>query len=101
MRRAPRMRASWPCPRLGPWRQCIQDRARAANADAGASGSREHEGVIMSDSAKLDFVRLGDPAARVDGPAKVTGAARYGSDPDLASPVFAFLAVSPIARGHV
>jgi xanthine dehydrogenase YagR molybdenum-binding subunit len=55
----------------------------------------------MSDSAKLDFVRLGGPAARVDGPAKVTGAARYGSDPDLASPVFAFLAVSPIARGHV
>jgi xanthine dehydrogenase YagR molybdenum-binding subunit len=55
--------------------------------------------MTMSDT--VEVVRLGDPAARVDGQTKVTGAARYGSDPEVARPVFAFLAVSPIGRGHV
>lgn len=55
----------------------------------------------MSDTQTAGPVRLGDPAERVDGRAKVTGAARYGSDPEVARPVFAFLAVSPIARGSI
>ena len=54
----------------------------------------------MTDTAEAN-VRLGDPLNRIDAQAKVTGAARYGSDPDIARPVFAFLAVSSIARGHI
>ena len=55
----------------------------------------------MTRTAEPAVVRLGDPANRVDAQAKVTGAARYGSDPEVARPVFAFLAVSPIARGQI
>jgi xanthine dehydrogenase YagR molybdenum-binding subunit len=45
---------------------------------------------------------IGAPTTRIDGRAKVTGAARYGSDfLGGADPAFAFLATSPIARGRI
>ena len=44
-------------------------------------------------------ITVGTP--RIDGRLKVTGEARYASDTPLANPVYAFLAVSAIARGRI
>ena len=51
----------------------------------------------MADDSPL----FGKPAVRIDGVAKVTGAARYASDEPVAHPAFAYLVTSAIARGHV
>ena len=52
----------------------------------------------MPDDASQLF---GRPTPRIDGVAKVTGAARYASDEPLANPAFAYLVTSAIARGRV
>ena len=44
---------------------------------------------------------FGRPTPRIDGVAKVTGAARYASDEPVANPPYAFLVTSAIARGRV
>src|ERR1700756_4746305 len=44
---------------------------------------------------------IGNAVARIDARAKVTGEARYGSDMSLASPAYACLATSTIARGCI
>jgi xanthine dehydrogenase YagR molybdenum-binding subunit len=49
------------------------------------------------DTAQL----FGKPTPRIDGVAKVTGAARYASDEPVANPAFAYLVTSAIARGRV
>lgn len=46
-------------------------------------------------------ILFGTPTPRVDGVAKVTGAARYASDEQIANPAFACLVTSDIARGHI
>ena len=46
-------------------------------------------------------ILFGTPHPRIDGVAKVTGAARYGSDEPVANPAFACLVTSAIARGHI
>ena len=43
--------------------------------------------------------QLGKPVLRIDGIAKVTGAARYPSDEPVRNPAFAYLITSTIARG--
>jgi xanthine dehydrogenase YagR molybdenum-binding subunit len=45
--------------------------------------------------------KLGQPVARIDGIAKVTGAARYASDEPVPNPAFAYLITSRIARGSI
>jgi xanthine dehydrogenase YagR molybdenum-binding subunit len=52
----------------------------------------------MSAEAKRLF---GKPTPRIDGVAKVTGAARYASDEPVANPAFACLVTSTIARGRI
>ncbi len=44
---------------------------------------------------------LGQSHKRIDGAAKVTGAARFASDEPVAKPAFAYLVTSSIARGRV
>src|SRR5438067_12213250 len=44
---------------------------------------------------------IGTPTSRLDGPAKVTGAARYGSDLLIAKPAYGVLVTSAIARGRI
>jgi xanthine dehydrogenase YagR molybdenum-binding subunit len=44
---------------------------------------------------------FGKPTPRIDGAAKVTGAARYGSDEPVTNPAYAWLVTSAIARGRV
>jgi xanthine dehydrogenase YagR molybdenum-binding subunit len=44
---------------------------------------------------------IGSPTKRLDGPAKVTGAARYSSDPSLIKPAYGVLVTSAIARGRI
>jgi xanthine dehydrogenase YagR molybdenum-binding subunit len=44
---------------------------------------------------------LGKPTPRIDGVAKVTGAARFASDEPLVHPAFAYLVTSTIARGRI
>jgi xanthine dehydrogenase YagR molybdenum-binding subunit len=44
---------------------------------------------------------FGRPTPRIDGVAKVTGAARYASDELVANPAFAYLVTSAIARGRI
>ena len=44
---------------------------------------------------------IGKPAVRIDGPAKVTGQARYPSDEPLQNPAYAYLVTSSISRGRV
>jgi xanthine dehydrogenase YagR molybdenum-binding subunit len=41
------------------------------------------------------------PVSRIDGVAKVTGAARFASDESVANPAFAYLLTSAIARGRI
>jgi xanthine dehydrogenase YagR molybdenum-binding subunit len=50
-----------------------------------------------------DFLasQFGKPTVRIDGVAKVTGAARFASDEPVSHPAFAYLVVSTIARGRV
>ncbi len=43
----------------------------------------------------------GKPTPRIDGAAKVTGAARYASDEPVENPAFAWLVTSSIARGRI
>ena len=45
--------------------------------------------------------QLGRPVERIDGVAKVTGAARYASDEPVDKAAFAYLVTSSIARGRV
>jgi len=52
----------------------------------------------MADDAHSLF---GRPATRIDGPAKVTGAARYASDEPVPNPAYAVLVTSTIARGRI
>jgi xanthine dehydrogenase YagR molybdenum-binding subunit len=52
----------------------------------------------MPDDASQLF---GRSTPRIDGAAKVTGAARYASDEPVANPAFAYLLTSAIARGRV
>src|ERR1700761_383998 len=44
---------------------------------------------------------LGTPVRRIDGIAKVTGAARYASDEPVANPAFGYWVTSTIARGRI
>src|ERR1700759_1638375 len=44
---------------------------------------------------------IGAPVHRIDGTAKVTGAARYASDEQVTNPAFAYLVTSSIARGSI
>ena len=44
---------------------------------------------------------IGRPLTRIDGEAKVTGAARYPLDEAVANPAYAYLVTSTIARGRV
>ncbi len=44
---------------------------------------------------------FGRPTPRIDGVAKVTGAARYASDEPMVNPAFAYLVTSAIARGRI
>ncbi|WP_207481980.1 xanthine dehydrogenase family protein molybdopterin-binding subunit [Arenibaculum pallidiluteum] len=44
---------------------------------------------------------LGQATPRVDGVAKVTGAARYAADEVVANPAYAYLVTSAIARGRI
>ncbi len=46
-------------------------------------------------------ILFGTATPRIDGVAKVTGAARYGSDEPLANPAFACLVTSDVARGRI
>ena len=55
----------------------------------------------MVDAAPEPKANMGQPAPRIDGRLKVTGAARYASDIPVANPAFAVLVTSPIAKGKV
>jgi xanthine dehydrogenase YagR molybdenum-binding subunit len=46
-------------------------------------------------------VQFGQAQPRIDARAKVTGAARYSSDEQVANPAFAYLVTSAIARGRI
>jgi len=48
-----------------------------------------------------DVGLIGKPAVRTDGPAKVTGAARYADDEPVQNAAFAWLVTSSIARGRI
>ncbi|HEY7930356.1 MAG TPA: hypothetical protein VID71_10100, partial [Steroidobacteraceae bacterium] len=56
---------------------------------------------MASRDAHSEAHRLGQPAPRIDGRLKVTGAARYASDQALAHPAHAFLVTSSVARGQI
>jgi xanthine dehydrogenase YagR molybdenum-binding subunit len=47
------------------------------------------------------MARIGTPVSRLDGPAKVTGRAVYGSDLPVPKPAYASLVTSAIARGKI
>src|SRR4051812_22978054 len=48
-----------------------------------------------------DHSLIGRATPRIDGRLKVTGAARYGADAEIANPAFAYLVTSRIARGRI
>jgi xanthine dehydrogenase YagR molybdenum-binding subunit len=49
----------------------------------------------------VETASIGTAAARIDGVAKVTGAAKFASDESVANPAYAFLVTSSIARGRI
>jgi len=55
----------------------------------------------MADGETLRDPALGVSTARIDGPLKVTGAARYGSDLPGEHSAYAVLVTSRIARGTI
>src|SRR5947209_5367449 len=52
---------------------------------------------MLADAGRL----AGQSATRIDGPAKVTGAARYPDDEPVQNPAFAWLVTSSIGRGRI
>ena len=55
----------------------------------------------MSIAAPEPKANMGQPIARYDGVAKVTGKAQYASDVPLNRPAFAYLVTSSIAKGRI
>jgi xanthine dehydrogenase YagR molybdenum-binding subunit len=55
----------------------------------------------MSAAAPQPKENMGAPEPRLDGRAKVTGAAHYASDFRLANPAYAYLVTSAIAKGKI
>jgi xanthine dehydrogenase YagR molybdenum-binding subunit len=55
----------------------------------------------MSAAAPQPKENMGSPEPRLDGRAKVTGAAHYGSDFRLPNPAYAYLVTSAIAKGKI
>ncbi|MBC7940464.1 MAG: xanthine dehydrogenase family protein molybdopterin-binding subunit [Chitinophagaceae bacterium] len=55
----------------------------------------------MSRPVPEALANMGQPIARTDARAKVTGAARYASDMPVANPVFAYLVTSTVAKGRI
>jgi len=53
----------------------------------------------MNRAAPTPLDNMGRPEPRLDGRAKVTGEARYGSDFGVNDPAYAFLVTSVIAKG--
>ena len=53
--------------------------------------------MAADDAASL----FGRPVPRIDGHAKVTGAARYASDEPVAHPAYAYLVTTTVAKGRV
>ncbi|WOS67079.1 MULTISPECIES: xanthine dehydrogenase family protein molybdopterin-binding subunit [Sinorhizobium] len=49
----------------------------------------------------LSSPTFGKSATRIDGPSKVTGAARYASDEPVANPAYAYLVTSTVAKGSI
>src|SRR3569832_2721943 len=55
----------------------------------------------MNRAAPTPHYNMGRPEPRLDGRAKVTGEARYGSDFGVNDPAYAFLVTSVIAKGRI
>lgn len=55
----------------------------------------------MSTATPEPKANMGKPEPRLDAVAKVTGAARYGADHQVANPAFAWLVTSSIAKGRI
>src|SRR5436309_14832426 len=55
----------------------------------------------MPAAAPEPKANMGTAAPRLDGRLKVTGEARYAADFPVGNPAYAFLVLSPIARGRV
>jgi xanthine dehydrogenase YagR molybdenum-binding subunit len=55
----------------------------------------------MNRAAPEPKENMGQPVPRVDGRAKVTGEARFGSDFAVRNPAFAYLVTSSIAKGRI
>src|SRR5579871_5601507 len=73
----------------------IQGRPGQARRGARAGGSRR---FVVSING---IVSIGDPLPRVDGPAKVTGAARYSAEFPVPGMVYGWLVMSTIPEGRV
>jgi xanthine dehydrogenase YagR molybdenum-binding subunit len=56
---------------------------------------------VADDTGHLRGHRIGQPATRIEGALKVTGAARFASDEAPANPAYAVLVTSAIARGRI
>jgi xanthine dehydrogenase YagR molybdenum-binding subunit len=55
----------------------------------------------MTTTLERAGTHAGSPVDRIDGPLKVTGAARYAADAPVEHPLFAVLVQSTISRGHL
>ena len=49
----------------------------------------------------MSHIRIGEPQSRVDGPAKVTGHARYAADVNVPGLLYGVVVSSAIARGRI
>src|SRR5262249_26278816 len=89
--------------RLAPRAQPSPTRRRTARMRSGSSSvaARSRGPCSKPPAWRREMTVIGTATPRLDGPAQVTGHARYGSDPLLSHAAYAVLVTSAIARGDI
>src|SRR5690606_41893753 len=90
--------------RQGPWTQRFQDRPGAPRHRARADpGGARHAANPVSQANPLNAMApyIGTPTSRVDGRAKVTGAARYAAEFNRPDMVHGCVVTATITRGRI
>ncbi len=80
--------------------QRLQGRTRETR-DRPRAAARSRRAHHDDDCSNAPRAHAGSPIDRIDGPLKVTGAARYAADAPVEHPLFAVLVQSTISRGRI
>src|SRR5688500_7820202 len=90
-----------PSTRRGPCTTMHSNPCSAARRSCGRCCRRQRWRREMAIVGPVQQDNMGAPQSRIDGRAKVTGAAPYASDYPVGRPAYAYLVTSAIARGRI